>query len=194
MKKAVEAVMETGCRHAVNALGQFTATEATCAIKTLNAFDRSELTQICNLKPENDLVIIITDIIGEVGGRTYFVFNRKEWNCLSAKGITGGMKDSESFREAFMMELDNIISAAFISKIADAFSLKIYGAAPGVIAGIGMEHFEEELNRNREHYLAVTELCFPEADVRPLFICAMGSPVVNTGERNIVREHKISIL
>lgn len=184
--------MESGCRHAAGTFGQFSRTQADYVIRTLHAFDSDELKQICSLKPENDLMIIITDIMGDVGGRTYLVLNRKEWDALSAKGIAGNMKDSAAFREAFMMELDNIISAAFISKIADAFALKIYGAAPGLISGIGMDHFQEELNRNREHYLTVTELSFHDSDIRPLFICAMGDPAAHA--IHDMPEQRISIL
>lgn len=180
MKNAVEAMMEVGNQHSINTLEQFTGAKVEFNVKMMNLFNSKDEEQLRNLKQEKDVMILVTEIIGDVEGRTYFMCTREEWDYISGIGIRGSMTDSAQFRGAFMMELDNIISAAFVSKIADAFSLKIYGAAPVLISD-NNEYVCEELNKKPEHYLTVTTIGLTE-NIRPVFICSLANPYSKKAE------------
>jgi len=72
--------------------------------------------------------LITTDIMGEVTGKSYLFLSEEEFNQLTAN-IPGGASGM-SFKEEFLKELDNIISAAVITALANNLQKKMYGSVP----------------------------------------------------------------
>jgi len=72
--------------------------------------------------------LITTEIIGEVTGKSYLFLSEEEFSQLTASipGGTSGM----GFKEEFLKELDNIISAAVITELANNLQKKMYGSVP----------------------------------------------------------------
>ena len=77
---------------------------------------------------EGDLFILITDIIGDISGKSFLIFNEEESNEIF-KVLSSSMAN-DAFKKAFLMEIDNIISASVISELSNALEVEIYGDVP----------------------------------------------------------------
>ena len=74
------------------------------------------------------LYVLVTQIIGDVSGKSFLIFNEAEseevFKAMNLK------KSSEAMNEAFLLEIDNIISASVIAELATALDLEVYGDVP----------------------------------------------------------------
>jgi hypothetical protein len=77
----------------------------------------------------NNLTILQTEIFGESEGECYLILTPKEREYLcennQQKAIYNGVGDL-----AFLLELDNIISAAVVTEISNVFDISVYGDVP----------------------------------------------------------------
>ena len=185
MKTIIETVVEEGNKHAFTNFWLFTGSKVNHSIRV--AHPENGMNLINTVKKEGDLIVITTDIVGQIEGKSYLIMSKEEWDYISGLGIRGGMKDSEAFREAFMKELDNIISAAFITKISEAFSLSIFGASPVLHPAISnnsvSDYLKNELSSNSEYYISVAELSCSQEGIRPLFVWAFSNPLLKKTEK-----------
>lgn len=76
---------------------------------------------------EGDLYVLVTKIIGEVTGKSFLILNESEAREIFSS--LNGYKEN-NLQEAFLLEIDNILSASVISKLAEAFQVEIYGDVP----------------------------------------------------------------
>lgn len=78
------------------------------------------------------LTLLTTDIIGELNGKSYLIFNQDECNTLyEACFPNKDDKNREMLEEAFLKELDNILSASMITEFSNFLQASIYGDVPG---------------------------------------------------------------
>ncbi|MDH5598526.1 MAG: hypothetical protein OEY34_05350 [Cyclobacteriaceae bacterium] len=78
---------------------------------------------------DSQISVLTTEIIGDTKGKSYLFLSEKDAAELF-KLTTGQEPNNQEFLEAVLKETDNIVSAAFISVIADKYKLKIYGDVP----------------------------------------------------------------
>jgi chemotaxis protein CheY-P-specific phosphatase CheC len=78
-----------------------------------------------------DLFILITQLIGEVSGKSFLILSEKESQEIFK--ALGSQARTSRFEEAFLLEIDNIISASVISELANAFNAEIYGDVPRIV-------------------------------------------------------------
>ena len=81
-------------------------------------------------------ILLSTEIIGEMKGFCYFMLNLEESKLLITKNFSGiDLDDPKNLvmTEAFLLELDNIITASVITEFSNALSLKIYGGVPKML-------------------------------------------------------------
>ena len=83
-------------------------------------------------EPGAILYVLTTQLIGEVNGKSYLVMTEKECNALVRALHKNQLPEEDSLKEAFLLELDNIISASVISALSDALKIEIYGDVPQV--------------------------------------------------------------
>lgn len=81
---------------------------------------------------EGDLLILVTKLIGDISGESYLIFNQEESEEI-AYALYGGNKTSTELLEAFLLEVDNIISASVISDLSNALKIELYGDVPELI-------------------------------------------------------------
>lgn len=79
---------------------------------------------------KGDLYVLTTPIIGDVKGKSFLIFNKDESEEIF-KSLQSP-KD-EAIRDAFLLEIDNIISAAVIAELSRSFGLEIFGDVPQLI-------------------------------------------------------------
>ena len=73
-------------------------------------------------------ILVTTEIIGDVNGKSYLMLSEEVGN-LVYESVFGPRKPSITM-EVVMKEVDNIVSAAMISVLADSFQVEIFGDVP----------------------------------------------------------------
>jgi len=75
-----------------------------------------------------DLYILITQVIGTISGKSFLILNQEESEEIFRAIATS--ISNQLLREAFLLEIDNIISASVIAQLSNKFSIEIYGDVP----------------------------------------------------------------
>lgn len=79
--------------------------------------------------PEEDglITVLITNIIGAISGKSFLIINEQE-RVEIVKGIALG--GNTQLQDAFLLEIDNILSASVIAALSDALKVEAYGDVP----------------------------------------------------------------
>lgn len=100
---------------------------------------------------KGDIYILITQIIGELSGKSYFIFNEDQSNNLAMlAGHSSSVHVDEPMKEALLTEIDNIISAAVISELSEALQMEIYGDVP-ILKRIPQAALREFIDKENQH-------------------------------------------
>ena len=93
---------------------------------------KDDLKVIKSIKQDDELILITTSIIGELGGKSYLLFNDEECNAVHKACMP--FNEDEYSRimegEAILKELDNILSAAVITEFSNYLDIMIFGDVP----------------------------------------------------------------
>ncbi len=78
--------------------------------------------------------VLITDIIGQLPGKSYLIFNEVESDeiydiCLPSAKDSNNRTEME---EAILLEIDNMLAAAVITKFSNHLNSKIFGGVPSI--------------------------------------------------------------
>jgi chemotaxis protein CheY-P-specific phosphatase CheC len=139
-----------------------------------------------------DLSVLVTQIIGDITGKSYLIFNQDE-----SKEIFRALKTSvinESLNEAFLMEIDNIISASVISELSNSIELEIYGDVPKLtkIHSSDLHAFMNKDGVANDHSSVIfcnTTFQFDEHDrVHPQFIWRLSNKIFE-----MIPEHREAV-
>jgi len=97
----------------------------------------------------NDSIKLVTDLKGDVEGSCYFVISESEADYLTRKTVSAnsepGKFELNELNKGFLLELDNIISAAVITQLADIMKLNVFGDVPRIEPGISQEEMDQML-------------------------------------------------
>jgi chemotaxis protein CheY-P-specific phosphatase CheC len=168
----IEDLMSNGYINAIKSMLTFTR-EALSFMPVMHTVQEGELS-LPHKKAEGAVINLRTDVIGELSGRSHFILSEQEAAFLathSLKKLNGALH----LHEHFLKEMDNIISAAVISKISNSLQLKIYGDVPHLEKWDSWEAFCENqqgdpLTKNR-YYCSVIEIYFEHhPQLKPLFV------------------------
>lgn len=85
--------------------------------------------------PGDSPLLITTEIFGDVVGKSYLLLTQEEIDTLTRRSFSGKSQPDE-IKTAFIKELDNILSAAVISKLSDHLGVKMYGDVPTWVGGM----------------------------------------------------------
>lgn len=129
-------------------------------------------------KPESSLLLITTEIFGEVSGKNYLLLSTKEVEML-----TSNIPGRSDLKEEFIKELDNILSAAVITKLSNALNKRMYGNVPQLI-GIVTSHVEDLINDDfseemEEAFISSIYFTFEnDAEIKPLFVWVLDKSTI----------------
>jgi len=129
---------------------------------------------------QGDLHILVTQIIGDVSGKSYLVFNHDE--CAEIFRALNS-NPSAALQDAFLLEIDNIISASVIAELSNALGLEIYGDVPQLlkIQGQDLQEFmRKEVSKDGPSSVIFSNAMFQfdsKDRVHPQFIWKMSSRI-----------------
>ena len=73
------------------------------------------------------LYVLTTQLIGSIHGKSFFILTNNEYKEV-VKSM--GDKYGDAIKEGFLLEIDNIISAAVISDLSNQLAIEVYGDVP----------------------------------------------------------------
>jgi chemotaxis protein CheY-P-specific phosphatase CheC len=131
---------------------------------------------------ENDesLFVFVTQMIGDFNGKSYLIFNHHEVAAIGK--IFKKDNQDDHLSEAFLMEIDNIVSAAVISELSNLLKVEIYGDVPVMkrFSGVNLYDFIAADKDPHDNGLVVINTGFTVEkfpDIHPQFIWKF-SPVL----------------
>jgi len=77
--------------------------------------------------------ILHTKIMGLLAGSSYFILNENEKDLIANTCLSKFKYAPSLDTSAVLLEIDNIISAAVITELANAFGIYIYGHVPEIL-------------------------------------------------------------
>lgn len=137
-KSRNEELVKKGLERSCESLGFFLKEKAELEGLTF----RDPAPEITRLSMEigNKEIILFSEIIGEVSGYCFFLLDQKEAELLFRKNFTAQSSTAQKqIFDAFLLEMDNIITASVVTEFANFLKVKIYGGVPNIIY-----HTEEE--------------------------------------------------
>jgi len=91
-------------------------------------------------KLKGELTLITTEMIGGLSGKSYLVFTREECDMLFQNAFPNHENNNRAMLEdAFLKELDNILSASVITGFSDFLEVEVYGDVPELHRGDARE-------------------------------------------------------
>lgn len=140
------------------------------SVKLGNDFLQSEVFS----KFSGSHTLLTTDIFGDVSGKSYLFIPDCAVEILTST-IPSACNASIDFKEEFIKELNNILSAAVLTKLSNNLSKKMFGDVPELIGKISChpndiihDDFGEDMD---EVYLnSIYFLLEDHAGVYPLFV------------------------
>lgn len=134
----------------------------------------------CISEERGDLFVLTTQIIGEVNGKSFLIFSEEE----SAEIFkTLGTSINDQLKEAFLMEIDNIISASVISDLSNALSIEVYGDVPHLIrihSNELQDYMNDEMSKEGQSSMIFSNTTFhfdSGEQIHPQFVWKLSSKV-----------------
>ena len=86
--------------------------------------------------PTRKNYLLTTEIRGELKGKAYLFFNEEEAEKVVSTNLPDSIKNDPvqkaAMTEAFLLEIDNIITASVITQFSNMFQRKVYGDVPSL--------------------------------------------------------------
>jgi hypothetical protein len=133
---------------------------------------------------EGSRVLLTTDIFGDLSGKSYLFLSSSDYTLLTHSIPNSAF--SVNLREEFLKELDNILSAAVITKISNELNKRMFGNIP-IMVGETKSRLEniikyDFLEQAEQLYINSVSFSFEShTNVQPLFLWAIDYSRVMTG-------------
>jgi chemotaxis protein CheY-P-specific phosphatase CheC len=180
-------VMNQGFQRAADAFGRLIGEQVSLTESSLVVIPME--TALAEVSEEGGKIIVLTtQVIGAISGMSFLIFNEKELEAVF-KNIKW---NTDELRDAFLLEIDNIISASVISDISNALSIEVYGDVPNLerVQSIDLRPFmKAQVAFDDTDQLIFTKTTFHfrnAEDVHPQFIWK-----INSKAFDIISEEKI---
>lgn len=98
---------------------------------------------------KDNVFVLTTNIIGDLKAETMLIVHGEDEQGIIEKTLPRSEWGKKQMREAMLLELDNILIAAFVTKFANLFNNKIYGHVPNV-KEMSIENFGKFIQEREE--------------------------------------------
>jgi len=132
--------------------------------------------------------LVTTEIFGDVTGKSYLLLSQHDFDLLTnnIRGSNGNI-----LKEEYIKELDNILSAAVITKLSNDLKLKMYGDIPmletRMEGSVEDTIFNDFKGQTEEIYVNSIFFSFDgHSNISPFFIWVMSSSILSTIETKLI--------
>jgi len=145
-------------------------------ISNLNIEEKKEL----NLKCNDKVYLLTTEIIGELQGVCCLIFCEEEAHYLQKTAlpdeITSNSEAFEAMRNPILLEIDNIITAAVVTQFSNLLHRKMHGSVPTlqIVNQAKLDEFIEEQISNGSYIINFkTNFVSSNNSFSPIFVWFM---------------------
>ncbi len=128
-------IINIGLGKAADSLSFFSQQKVIIRSSELILEDASKVKSLSQKKGDN-IHVLTTDIVGDLTGVCYLIFNESEVNKLLTISLPASiLEDKEQkavMSEAILKEADNIISASVITQFANLLGFSMHGGVPNM--------------------------------------------------------------
>jgi len=190
----IKEIMESGFHKAAKAFSAMAKTEVSIESLMLKYLEHPD--QVNSILPNsNSLVVLTTDMIGELKGKSYLVFSEEESHKIAlACSPIPLLSGQTEFEDAILLEIDNILSASVITQVSNKLNLKIYGDIPSlkksnyndVLAILKKDFSHYQTNSQELMLVSSTHFSFKnEVHLRPQFIWKFNHSFLEAIKENV---------
>lgn len=126
-------IINIGLSKAADSLSFFSQQKVIIRSSELILKNTSEAKDLSKKEGDN-IYVLTTDIVGELSGVCYLIFNEQEVNKLLKISLPASILEDEEQKmvmsDAILKEADNIISASVITQFSNLLNFKIHGGVP----------------------------------------------------------------
>lgn len=126
---------------------------------------------------EDDLYLLTTDIIGELGGCCFLILTQDQADSLRSRALPPNIIQNPSFynemKDAILLEVDNIITASVITQFANHLQRSLHGSVPRMELASKTETeqlISEQANKNIHIIEFYAKFYSSSIDFKPLFV------------------------
>ena len=186
-------IINIGLGKAADSLSFFSQQKVIIRSSELMLKNTSEAQNLSNKKGEN-IHVLTTDIIGELSGVCFLIFNEKEVNKLLKISLPASILEDEEQKlvmsDAILKEADNIISASVITQFSNLLKFSIHGGIPemDVMSEEKVMPFLLSRATNSKYFLQISaQFHTEEVDFSPEFVWFLDSKFIE-GIKQFVKD------
>jgi chemotaxis protein CheY-P-specific phosphatase CheC len=188
--KLLKEAFEEGYKNAAIAFSKIIEDEISCNNFHHSHHEVSNLS-VGKIAPGSSVdfsILITTEVFGDIHGKSYFLLSKHEYELMT-QHIPAGKYPAVDIKEEFVKELDNILSAAVISKLVDQLGIKMFGNVPiwnGSFSGNVGNRIHQDFSDSTGVYISSTYFSFTTfPQIQPLFIWAIDAKVMEVMDLNL---------
>ena len=178
-KQVIQQLMEAGYKKAAQSFSSIVKQAITLDALCFEISDTSA--KLPFSYREGNTTLVITDIMGEAGGRSYLLLSDQE--CSAIQEALPPISDASQrnmMQEAIIKEIDNILSAAVLTEFSNALDVHVFGGVPHLFTLPYMalkQKIQEDFSQADEGYYLMTHTRFllENARLQPQFFWRLSS-------------------
>lgn len=180
-KKLVGEIINLGYQHAATSFSSLTGQNISAA-NTCHEICTNHDCLVDSFDDTENLTMVQTDIIGQLNGSSYLIFNDEEKKVIAHMGLDTLGGSASVDESAILKEIDNIVSAAVITELSNALNANIYGDVPKLVKLEGMKELYNLINKGDCDYylLASANFVFDgHGSISPIFIWKIDKKIMS---------------
>ncbi|MEQ8478086.1 hypothetical protein [Fulvivirga sp.] len=179
-KKLMSKIINHGYNHAAKSFSSMTGQKVTIEGSEVELCSKHDYLKD-NLDHLKNITVLQTDVIGQIQGASYLIFNEQEKITVSEMTSAAFGPNSKLEDDVILMEIDNIISAAVITELSNSLKLSIYGDVPQLYQLKDIHDFHKYINEGNSDYYLLTRTKFifeNHTSISPIFIWKMDKMLI----------------
>ncbi len=175
--ESAKKLINIGLEKAADSMTFFTKDEVSIRSTDVQIKPIVLLNKLINKEDNQQLVILTTEKMGDVGGVCYLIFSEAEVKIIQEKSLPKSiLEDPEKLAvmgDAILQEMDNIIVASVVTELANALDTKMFGNVPNISRTLSSEFYEIfDLARKNSNYFLYfkSDIQTKGVDINPDFI------------------------
>ncbi|SDK42227.1 hypothetical protein SAMN05421823_102694 [Catalinimonas alkaloidigena] len=121
----VQQLIRMGLQSAIDAFGSFTAGNAPLHTESVQC----NTATLPPYRTQEDIIVLTTAIKGALKGHCHLIFSAPEARQLLAHACPNA-DPADEIAQAFLLELDNIVTASIVTHFANLLDTHLYGDVP----------------------------------------------------------------
>ncbi|UKN01605.1 hypothetical protein K6119_17930 [Paracrocinitomix mangrovi] len=185
-------LINVGLEKAAQSMAFFTKDEVSIHSTDVQIKPMSFIGRLLSKEDNQELAILSTEIMGEVGGVCYLIFSEEEVNRILEVSLPESVRnDPDKLKvmgDAILLEMDNIIVASVVTQLANALNYKMYGNVPAISRTLPngfMQIFSSARNSTNYFLYFKSEFKTKGLDINPDFIWLLDDNYLE-GVKNVI--------